>query len=952
MEAPQAKHGRNNGLGGPRGSGLNRAPNGVHESPLMGDAMDRAFCRLFAAAAFIASLAGSAAAAPETVPLQANWRLASADHVADPGEKISRTDYAATGWYPIRHVPATVLEILQEDGVYPNLYYGENLLKEVPQDLYKQDWWYRTSFTAPRGQIYWLDFPGINYRAEIWLNGKRIADNRNIAGMYVAHTLNVTDAILPGQRNMLAVKVTPERAIQDVSGVELADSWFDWLNGKYVGYKAPPGKNNIPTSFVPDRNAGIFKPVTLRVTGPVRISHPAVTTALPLPNTAPAALTVYAVLENGSSHPARGRLVGQISRPGKPDVRVEQPVGLNAGESREVFFTPDRFPQLTINNPDLWWPYTLGKPDLYNLKLTFQEDGGKEISDLQSSRFGIRVITQHRDKDEQFPELGKGGNFYLQVNGKDFLARGAVYTPDLLYRDDPTREVAILRYVKDLGLNMLRWESKISSEHIVDLADEAGIPLMYGWMCCNQWEKWDQWNDEDQRVARDSVRSQILMLRSHPAAFIWANGSDGHPPDPVLRDYHHILSDLHWQNAVVDTVSSFAKDSKGDRVWSGIIMEGPYSWRPPSYWFSGLYPPTRGASAEQGDNEEIPPYESLKKFIPPDKLWPINEYWSFHAGATDGNNSLRNIQRVIEKRYGPANNAEEFAEKAQLAHYENARAQFEDFGANGWANHKMTIYWMLNNHWPSFFGHIFDYYLKPGGAYFGAKMGLKPVSVVFDYYSKDKQQAHIRAVNQTLENRQGLSVRVRVYNLDGTAVFDRSRILDVSAQSVAEALTLPILKNVTPVYFVRCQLFDASSAPLADNVYWQAVVPDKLGLRANDNAFNLQQEHWADFTPLQTMAKVHLDVKGTVRKSGAGSDAIISLHNSSSHLAFFVRAEMTAGKDGNEILPVTYDNNYVTVFPGETVSIHGAVNGSDIAGRQPWIRIEGYNSPKELTPIR
>ena len=163
---------------------------------------------------------------------------------------------------------------------------------------------------------------------------------------------------------------------------------------------------------------------------------------------------------------------------------------------------------------------------------------------------------------------------------------------------------------------MLRWESKIGSEHMFELADRAGIPVMVGWMCCNQWEKWDQWDAEDQQVARDSVRSQVTMLRAHPSAFVWANGSDGRPPEPVLSDYHRILDDLHWPNATVDTVSSFAKDSAGDRLWSGIIMEGPYTWRPPSYWFSGLYPPARGASAEQGDNEEIPPYESLKKFIP------------------------------------------------------------------------------------------------------------------------------------------------------------------------------------------------------------------------------------------------------------------------------------------------------------------------------------------------
>ncbi len=911
----------------------------------------RVFHWLFMAVAAAFFLPGLAVAAPQTLQLKDNWSLTSAKQARESGEQISRTGYATKGWYPVREVPATVLEILEEDGVYPNLYTGENLVKEVPQDLYQQDWWYRVTFTAPaQGKIYWLDFPGINYRAEIWLNGKRIADNKQIVGMYAAHALNVTGAIIPGQTNTLAVKVTPERALQDVNGVELGDSWFDWLNGNYIGYKAAPGGNGIPISFVADRNAGIWKPVTLHVTGSVQISHPSVTTVLPLPKTALADLTVFTTLENGSSQPVRGRLLGQISRPGKPVVQFQQPVTLAPRESREISFTPKNFPQLAISNPDLWWPYTMGRPNLYGLQLTFVEDDD-EVSDRQSIRFGIRTITQHRDKDEQFPDLGKGGNFYLQVNGKDFLARGAVYTPDLLYRYDPDREQAIINYVKDLGLNMLRWESKISSEHIVELADEAGVPVMMGWMCCNQWEKWGQWSAEDQTVARASLRSQILMLRSHPAAFIWANGSDGLPPKPVLQDYHRILSDLHWQNATVDTVSSFAKDGAGGRIWSGIIMEGPYSWRPPSYWFSGLYPPTRGSSAEQGDNEEIPPYESLKKFIPADKLWPINETWFFHSGASDGNNSLRNIQRVVEQRYGAARSAEEFADKAQLAHYENARAQFEDFAVNGWANHKMTLYWMLNNHWPAFFGHIFDYYLKPGGAYFGAKMGLRPLSVVFDYYAKDKSHANIRIVNQTLQDRHGLQVRVRVYNMDGTSVFDRRATVDVNAQGVAQAVTLPVLNNVTPVYFVRCQLFDANGVQIVDNVYWQSVNPDDVGPRPNDSAFALKEVHLADFKPLQTMTKVHLDVTGTIQKDAANDEVVVSLHNPSKQLAFFVRAEITGGKDGNEVLPVTYDDNYVTVFPGETVSVHGQFNSAELAGNSPWIRVEGYNTPKEVAPI-
>ena len=127
---------------------------------------------------------------------------------------------------------------------------------------------------------------------------------------------------------------------------------------------------------------------------------------------------------------------------------------------------------------------------------------------------------------------------------------------------------------------------------------------------------------------------------------------------------------------------------------------------------------------------------------------------------------LTSIQRAVDRRYGSSDSAEEFTRKAQLAHYESTRAQFEAFAANGWDNHKMTIYWMLNSHWPSFFGNIFDYYLRPGGAYYGAKKGLRPLSVVFDSYATgDHTLAKVTVVNQTPSDQQNLRVRVRVYDL-------------------------------------------------------------------------------------------------------------------------------------------------------------------------------------------
>ncbi len=887
---------------------------------------------------------------PDQIELAEGWQLASAKDLTADGASVSRPDNAGGDWHAIRHMPSTVLEALQDDGTYPDLYYGKNLLDEVPQDLYKQDWWYRTSFKAPAGHsTYLLEMPGINYRAEVWLNGHLIAGNTQIVGMFNAHQIDVAHWIKPGESNTLAIKVTPEQALQDINGVELADSWWDWINWNYLGYQGPGKNPDRGNSFVADRNAGIWKPIYLKAAGSVTVDSSVVNTELPLPRTDSARLTVHTTVHNYSTEKVRGTVRARISRAGKPSIDVEQPVTLLPGQVREVTLSPDEFSQLTVDKPDLWWPYTLGQPNLYDLRMEFQQFG--EVSDATDLRFGIRTVSQHRDTDSEFPNLGKGGNFYLTVNGRDLLIRGAAYTPDLLYSYNPDREDAILRYVKDLGLNMIRLEGKFPGEHIVEKADELGIPLMFGWMCCNQWEKWSQWDDEDRAVAQESLRSQILMLRSHPSVFIWANASDGKPPPDVLAKYDEILADSHWQNATVDTVSSLARDASGERDWDGIHMAGPYSWRPPGYWFSGRYGATRGSTAEQGDNEHIPPFASLKKFIPPDKLWPINDTWYFHAGSNPKNATLSSIKRAVDRRYGPSVDAEEFSRKAQLAHYESTRAQFEVFAAEGWPSHKMTIYWMLNSHWPSFFGNIFDYYLRPGGAYYGAKKGLQPLSVVFDSYATgDHTQAHVTLVNQTPNDRSDLRVRLRVYDLAGRMREDRvADNLSVPSGGSVDAMTLPKVARDSSVFFVRCELVDKSGTVIGENVYWQSQQRDDLGDPTNDWAFELKQVSWADMTPLNWMPKVPLQVTAQ-RADQAGEHGVtISLHNPTQRIAFFERAEITATPDGDEILPIEYSDNYVTVFPGETVELHGVVPTEHTVAK--FVRVAGYNTPSAVVPI-
>ncbi len=876
--------------------------------------------------------------------LRTGWRMMSANKVSEDGSTVSLRAFNASNWYAIQEMPSTVLRTLEDNGVYKDLYKGMNLATAVPPDLWKQDWWYRTTFTAPAGRVvYSLIFKGINYRADIWVNGHKVADRSQVVGMYNSFEFDVSKYIKLTERNVLAVKVTPEQRLPDAGGVELADSWLDWINWKYIGYHNP--EKHVDVSFVPDRNAGVWKRVYLSSTGKISLRNPYVSTDLPLPATSPAALTVYCDLKNGTDGAVSGTLFGEISRPGKKTVGFQKNIELLGNEAKEIALTPADIQQLTIADPDLWWPYQWGQPNLYELKLDFKMDG--HISDSATIKFGMRKIVQKRDSDTSFPNIGKDGNFYVQVNGKDFLIRGAAYTPDLLFKNDPNRDRAIMSYVKDLGLNMLRWELKIADDSMLEQADEQGVGTMFGWMCCAQWEEWSLWDPEDHRVARESMKARIQELRSHPSVFIWANGSDGLPPDPVLNDYHRILQDMHWQNAVVDTVSHV------NRSWSGIHMAGPYVWRPPYYWFSEKFGPARGSSAEEGDNEVIPPLESLKKFIPNDKLWPINEYWYFHAGANGGNNTLASVTKAVDKRYGPSSSAEEFSRKAQLANYENVRAQFENYSANGWANHKMMVYWMLNNHWPSFFGHLFDYYFKQGGGYFGAKKALKPLSVVYDYYATgDRSKANIYVANQTLQERRHMKVSVSFYNLDGMQKYSNViKDFSIGPDSSARAMTISRVADLSSVFFVRCQLRDDKDKLVADNLYWQSTTDDDLGSTKNDDQFALTQVKWADLSALSELPPVDVAVSGKVAIRGGEAISKITLTNNSNHVAFFARIEVTKGSDAEEVLPVRYEDNYITLFPNESRTIEANFRASDLAGQNPALRLEGYNVSKKIAAM-
>jgi exo-1,4-beta-D-glucosaminidase len=322
------------------------------------------------------ALAGASLQAQAAAPLllREHWAIQSSELDEDAGNVISMPGYKTTGWYPAT-LPSTVVGALVADHVYPDPGFGMNLrafagesypigsnfsnIAMPPDSPYRVPWWFRTEFQAPaelRGKTLWLRFDGINYRADVWLNGRRITDSGSMAGAWRLFEYNVTDAIRPGAANALAVEV--HAPLPD----DLAITFVDWNPG------------------MPDKDMGLWRDVHLDSTGPVAIRFPQVITHLDLPATDKAELTVSAELVNATKRPVSGTLKGVIE-----GVSVSQEVRLAPNETKVVKFTPDKFAQLKIDNPRLWWPAQVGTPNLYTLQLQFETGGA--VSDESSTRF-------------------------------------------------------------------------------------------------------------------------------------------------------------------------------------------------------------------------------------------------------------------------------------------------------------------------------------------------------------------------------------------------------------------------------------------------------------------------------------------------------------------------------------------------------------------------------------
>lgn len=851
--------------------------------------------------------------------LHEGWKVQSACKLQAEGATISTSAFSPTGWYSAA-VPATVVGVQVAAGEIKDPYYGMNLRKipgetypigenfenlPMPEDSpYHCGWWFRKEFSIPtgeKGQTIWLHFGGINYRADVWVNGKKLADRSQVAGAYRTYDFDITSVAQPGRPNVLAVETfapTP---------TDLGVNWVDW--------------NPCP----PDKDMGLWGPVDLVTAGPVTLRSPMAATHFPDSSLNEADLMVYAELHNATDRSVRGTVSGTVAR-----LPVQQEVTLAPHEDRTVAFSPEQYPQLKVRQPQVWWPYQMGEPHLEKLTLRFSENG--RVSDEKSVDFGIREITS---------ELTDKGYRLFRVNGKPILVRGAGWSQDMLLREEPDHLRDELRLVRDMHLNAIRLEGKLETEDFFRLTDQQGILVMLGWCCCDQWEHWKDWTPENYSVAAESLRSQMLRIRYHPSLLVWLNGSDNPPPDGVESAYLRIEGETHWPNPTLSSASARPTSVSGR---SGVKMTGPYDYVAPSYWYVDTrYGGAYGFNTETSPGPSIPSLASLKKFIPADEMWPPDGTWSMHYGG-GGFKALTVFNDAMNKSYAEPHSAADYVRLSQIMTYDGERAMFEAYSRNKYDS-TGVIQWMLNNAWPSMIWHLFDYYLDPDGGYFGTKKACEPLHIQYSY-----DDHSIVVVNSTYEASQHLTAAVHVYDLNLKPLFSDQKQLDAGADSSTRVIPIAdsVFHSGAKVYFVDLTLENPAGAIVSRNFYWVPATLTTFDWAKTDYT-HTPAITTEDLTALQSLPKAGVEAHVSAAEHAGERTLELTLNNPSKALAFQLSAEVRT-PDGGLIAPVLWSDNYIELMPGESRQLTATLPKG--APASATVMLSGWNIESQtLRPV-
>jgi len=867
------------------------------------------------------------------------WYIQTSEKVKGTGEQISLPGFKVESWYPAV-VPSTVLGTLVENNVYKDIFFGKNLA-DVPKEPFAVSWWYRKEFTVPQGPGLTrarLEFDGINYRANIWLNGKKVADAATLYGAYRRFAIDITADAKSTEKNVLAVEVFPPKKGEPTVG------WVDW--------------NPAP----PDNAMGLFREVRIRATGDVSVENPFVVTKLDLASFKEARLTVSADVVNHAGTDVTGTLEGQIE-----GQRFSRELTLRPNETRRIEFTPETTPELVVADPRVWWTHDLGKQELYLLNLSFtlkkdksaaaeppppppdQDEEKPRVkgkarvpgmprvipSDARSVRFGIREIADYRtDK----------GHRGFKLNGRKILIRGGGWADDLLLDVKPRKLAAEILYARQMNLNALRLEGFWgTSSALYDFCDRLGILVMVGWSCHWEWENYlGKPADEPYGgittpelidLVAKSWEDQLLWLRNHPSIFVWAQASDMVPHPDLERRYIEIQKRVDPTRPTLVSTKDKTSEITGP---SGVKMRGPYDYVPPVYWYvdtenGGAF----GFNTETGPGPQVPPLESLRRMIPEDKLWPINDVWDFHCCRGLFKN-LDRYNEAMDKRLGKATDLEDYLRKAQFLNYEGMRAMFEAFVAN---KHEATgvIQWMYNSAWPKLWWQLYDYYLQPNGAFYGARKAGEPVHLIYNYGNRE-----IVAANSTSTPSPKLKATIRLLDSGLRDIVAKTVDFGLLADEVKTIDVLQLPAGPSKVYFLDLRIFKEKNQLVDANFYCLSAKPETLD-QANAEWYVTPVKDYADLTALASLKPVAVKLRSKFDKDGPSTKVSVELENPSDDLALMVEIRVVREATGEPVLPVYLDDNYITLLPKETRKISGLFSTEDLLGETAAVRIRGWN---------
>ena len=833
--------------------------------------------------------------------LKDGWSVESSAKVSASGDIISSQGFDASKWYKTT-VPATVMAALIANNEYPDIFMGDNI-NLVDTSRFKTPWWYRNEFTVDDADKNTeLVFEGINYRANVWLNGTKIASDDTLFGGFRIFKLDVSEVVLSG-KNVLALEVTQPRPDEPSVG------FVDWA----------------PMS--PDRLMGLWRPVKIRRSGTSRLDNIFVESTINKNDYSDADLKISAEAVNNTSETLDAIVKGKIE-----NISFEKKITLKPGEKQLVVFSSSEFPQLKIEEPRLWWTYDMGKPEMYDLILDIGTRN--RVSYSKTTRFGIREVEDY---------LNAGGHRGYKLNGIEVLIKGGGWVDGMFLDDTEEKVKAQMEYARHANMNTIRLEGFWgNSERFYELADELGLLIMTGWSC--QWE-WSGYlakpeddymsirTPEDIELILNYTRDHVNWLRNHPSIFVWVMGSDKLPRPELEKKYYTLFEELDSSRPLLMSCKAMTSEISGR---TAVKMNGPYDYISPNYWYidtinGGAF----GFNTETGPGPQIPSLEVVKTMIPEDKLWPVNDMWSFHCGR----GAFKTLDRYIvafNKRYGEQDNVEDFTFKSQASNLEAMRAMFEAFAVNR-SNTTGIIQWMYNSAWPKLIWQFWDYNLLPNASFYGAKLGARQVNIAYNYGDNS-----VYVTNLTPGEISNYKATIKILSFDGKMIDEKQESVSVKANSSQKVYTLPADKDFTTVYFLKLTLDTEQGKQLADNFYWLSTKKDVPDFK-NTTWFYTPLAGFADFTDLNKLPKVKAEVESSITNIGDDYEITVVLNNPGDNIAFLIELNIAGETSGKSIVPILWDDNYISLLPKEKRIVKAKFSAAALKGEKPVFKYKGWN---------